>query len=171
MANHSAQTLQLICPQLIVFQFPTLLLFFIEFVGTTCWNRLWKWKNNTLLVIYETFMLRFYTNCRRILSKSYFFQISGVTLYLWLQSYGHGRHFCTSARLLGTNLELFPLLPLHLVLLFQNKMSTRCVGVTGCYSARLWSTPSSTGSRGNKGRSPKLAPSSLAPGQKCPRLP
>ena len=54
---------------------------------------------------------------------------------------------------------------------FRKKMSTRCVGVTGCYSARLWSPPNSTGSRGNKGRSPKLAPSSLAPGQKCPRLP
>ena len=136
---------------------------------TTCWNRLWKNK------IYFGYLWN--------INASFFIQIEGKSCQspifskfqgyhlIWLQSYCHRGHFSTSARLLGTNLELFPLLPLHLVLLFQNKMSTRCVGVTGCYSARLWSTPSSTGSRGNKGRSPKLAPSSLAPGQKCPRRP
>ena len=94
---------------------------------TTCWNRLWK--KNIFLFIYETLML-FFINWRQVLSKSNFSPFSGVTLDLWLQSYGLCGHFCTSSRLLGTNFEFLPLLPFRPFLLFQKKMSTRCVG--GC---------------------------------------
>ena len=86
---------------------------------TTCWNHLWK--KNIFWVIYETLMPFFYTKWRQILAKSKFFPFSGVTLYLWLQSYGRRGHFCTSAWLLGTNLEFLPLLPLRPVLRFQKK--------------------------------------------------
>ena len=128
-ANHSwLRLLQLICPQLIVFQFPTLLLFFIEFVAEQRVEIVSERK--IYFYLFMKLWCFFFINWRQVLSKSNFSPFSGVTLDLWLQSYGLCGHFCTSSRLLGTNFEFLPLLPFRPFLLFQKKMSTRCVG--GC---------------------------------------